>query len=40
MKVEAGFVTREQAAQLLSSTSNEKAADVEVALKEPAKNSD
>lgn len=40
MKVEAGFVTREQAGQGLSCTSNEKAAAVEIAPKAPVKNED
>ena len=40
MKVEAGFATREQAAQEPSCTSNEKAAVLEIAPKEAAKNSD
>lgn len=39
MKVEAGFATREQAAQEQSCTSNEKAMAVETAPKDPAKNS-
>ena len=40
MKVEAGFATREQGGQGLSCTSDEKAATVEIAPKEPAKNRD
>ena len=40
MKVEAGFATREQAAQGLSCAPNEKSAAVEIAPKEPVKNRD
>jgi hypothetical protein len=40
MKVEAGFVTREQAGQGLSCATNEKSAATEIAPKEPVKNRD
>jgi len=40
MKVEAGFAAREQLGQGLSGTSDEKVAPVQIAPKEPVKNTD